>query len=332
MNTVAAFVTSPGHVWPDHPESPSRLSNVNRAVANVDWLDATPATPEEVSRAHDLDLVRGIELVCRTESGYIDYAPTFVTHSSYQDALQAAGAALTCTRAVLRGEAPNGFSIARPPGHHAEPGRSMGFCIFNNIYVAAQDALASGAERVLVVDYDAHHGNGTQACAWKDERVAYFSSHQEGIYPGTGFIEDAPHARRRIVDLPLPAFAGDMAFALALEAVIVPMAQRFRPDMILVSAGFDAHWRDPITSLGVSTQGFRAISQGLVDLADELCAGKIVFLLEGGYDPDNVADGIAAVFAALTGSAVGEDTHGASPHREPGIEGRIDAVRKFHQF
>ena len=332
MNTIATFVPSPGHVWPDHPEAPSRLSKLNRAVPGVDWLPTIPATPEEVARAHHPDLVKGIELVCKTESGYIDYAPTFVTHTSYADALEAAGAALTCARRVWQGQAANGFSVARPPGHHAEPGRSMGFCIFNNIYIAAQDILASGANRLLVVDYDAHHGNGTQACAWNNERVAYFSSHEEGIYPGSGFIEDAPHARGRIVDLPLPAFAGDTAFARSFEQVILPMARRFRPEMVLVSAGFDAHWRDPLTSLGVSTQGFRSISQGLVDLAGELCIGKIVFLLEGGYDPVIVADGIAAVFSALTGASAAGDTVGLSPRREPDIQARIDAVRKFHQL
>jgi acetoin utilization deacetylase AcuC-like enzyme len=332
VSTIASFVVSPNHAWPDHPEAPSRLGQVSLSVPGVDWNHPPPATPEEIARAHEPELVQAIELVCRTESGYIDYAPTYVTASSYDDALHAAGAALTCTRAVWRGEAANGFSIARPPGHHAEPGRSMGFCIFNNVFIAAQDALEQGAKRVLIVDYDVHHGNGTQACAWTDERVAYFSSHQEGIYPGTGFIEDAPQARGRIVNLPLVASAGDRAFGLALEQVIIPMARRFRPGLILVSAGFDAHWRDPLASLGVSMPGFHAISQGLVELAGELCEGKIVFVLEGGYDPANVADGVAAVFSALTGSEDINDTYGPSPQPEPDIQERLARVRQFHAF
>jgi acetoin utilization deacetylase AcuC-like enzyme len=299
-------------------------------VPGVEWLDGQPATAEEIGRAHDAGLVQAIELICQRDSGIIDYAPTYVTRSSYEDALMAAGAALRCTRAVWRGEAAGGFSIARPPGHHAEPGRSMGFCIFNNVFIAGQDALTLGAKRVLIVDYDAHHGNGTQACASGEERTAYFSCHQEGIYPGTGFIEDAPHARGRIVNLPLPAYAGDAAFALALERVITPMARRFRPELMLVSAGFDAHWKDPLTSLGVSTAGFRAISQGLVALAGDLCSGKIVFVLEGGYDPANVADGVASVFAALTVSDGAGDTYGLSPRQEPDIEERVEHVRKFH--
>lgn len=332
MTTVAAFIPSPGHVLPGHPEAPSRLTQVDQAGPGVAWLDPAPASPEEVARAHDWELVQGIELVCKTQSGYIDSAPTFVTASSYVDALNAAGAALACTRAVWRGEAANAFSIARPPGHHAEPGRSMGFCIFNNVFIAAQDAVADGAGRVLVVDYDAHHGNGTQACAWSDERVAYFSMHQEGIYPGSGFIEDAPHARGRIVNLPLPAHAGDKAFAVAMESVIAPMAGKFRPELILVSAGFDAHWKDPLTTLGVSAQGFHTISRRLVELAGELCGGRIVFVLEGGYDPVNVAGGVDAVFAALNGSAVALDPYGSSPHPEPEIESRVEAVRRFHGF
>jgi acetoin utilization deacetylase AcuC-like enzyme len=204
----------------------------------------------------------------------------------------------------------------------------MGFCLFNNVAVAAA-ALAGRGERVLVVDYDAHHGNGTQACAWNDERAAYFSMHQEGIYPGSGFIEDAPHARGRIVNLPLPAYAGDKAFALAMQGVIAPMAEKFRPSLILVSAGFDAHWKDPLTT-PVSTPGFHAISRQLVELAGELCEGKIVFVLEGGYDPVNVAGGVEAVFAALDGSPGASDPYGTSPHREPGIEERVEAVRQFH--
>ena len=207
----------------------------------------------------------------------------------------------------------------------------MGFCLFNNIAIAARDLLERGASRVLVVDYDAHHGNGTQAAIWDDARLAYLSTHQWGIYPGTGRMDDAPHAKGRIVNVPLPAYAGDACFEQISAQVIAPMVQSFRPEMILVSAGFDAHWDDPLTMLGLSSAGFYAISKHLVELASERCKGKIAFVLEGGYSPRNVANGASAVFAALTGSAFtnpGDVYRGA----EPDIEKMIESIRARHGF
>jgi acetoin utilization deacetylase AcuC-like enzyme len=331
VTTLAALVPSPDHVYPGHPEEPGRLSQVKTDPAGVDWITPQPALPEEIARVHAKELVEGIRQVCEREPGIIDYAPTYVTSTSYDDSLLAAGATLDVTRKVMDGEATNGFAIVRPPGHHAEPQRSMGFCIFNNIAVAAQDALERGAERVLIVDYDAHHGNGTQAYAWKNERAAYLSTHQENIYPGTGSIQEASHARGRIVNVPLPSRSGDGAFALITGKLIVPFVQKFRPSLILVSAGFDSHWDDPLTSLGLTTAGFHAISKALVELAGEWCKGRIAFVLEGGYNPVNIAHGSDAVFAALTNSVPGNDPR-RSPHREPEFESRVEAVRKFHDF
>ena len=207
----------------------------------------------------------------------------------------------------------------------------MGFCLFNNVAIAARDLLERGAQRVLVVDYDAHHGNGTQAAFWNDARLGYLSTHQWGIYPGTGSMNDAPHAKGRIVNVPLPAFAGDTCFAQISEQVIQPLVESFRPQMILVSAGFDSHWDDPLTTLGLSSAGFYAISKRLVDLAGEICGGKIVFVLEGGYRPRNVANGGAAVFAALTGESFA-DPGDKSPRGEPNIEKMIESIRNWHGF
>jgi acetoin utilization deacetylase AcuC-like enzyme len=331
VTTLAVLVPSTDHVYPGHPEEPGRLSLLRTDPAGVDWLAPKPALPEEIARVHAKELVKGIRLVCEREPGIIDYAPTYVTSTSYDDSLLAAGATLDVTRKVMDGEAANGFAIVRPPGHHAEPQRSMGFCIFNNIAVAAQDALERGAERVLIVDYDAHHGNGTQAYAWKNERAAYLSTHQENIYPGSGAIQEAPHARGRIINVPLPTRSGDGAFALITGRLIVPLVQKFQPSLILVSAGFDSHWDDPLTSLGLTTSGFHAISRRLVELAGEWCKGRIVFVLEGGYNPVNIANGSDAVFAALTNTMPGDDLR-RSPHREPEFESRVEAVRKFHDF
>jgi acetoin utilization deacetylase AcuC-like enzyme len=273
-----------------------------------------------------------LEVVCKQGPAIIDYAPTFVTQTSFTDALLAAGGVLACTNAVLRGDAKNAFAIVRPPGHHAEPQRAMGFCIFNNIAIAACEVLENGLQRVMVIDYDAHHGNGTQAAFLNEKRAGFISTHQWGIYPGTGWIEDAPQAKRRIVNVPLLAGAGDGTYARVADEIFKPLVESFKPEMIFVSAGFDAHWSDPITTLGLSTSGYFVISKKLVDLAEQYCNGKIVFVLEGGYDPNNVANGAAAVFSALTNSKVGEEANDPSPYPDPDHGSRIAEVRKWHNL
>jgi acetoin utilization deacetylase AcuC-like enzyme len=343
MTTAYAFIPSPQHEYPDHPERPGRLDELTPKLDSfqAEKLEVLPAAHEEIARVHVPSLITGLERVCREQApGIIDYAPTFVTQTSFDDAMLAAGATLACTRNVIRGEIDNAFSIVRPPGHHAEPDKAMGFCIFNNIAVAARDALAQGLERVLVVDYDAHHGNGTQAAFLEDDRTAYLSTHQAGIYPGTGYIGDAPHAKGRIVNVPLPANAGDRAFARIADEIIQPMVEHFKPEMLFASAGFDAHWSDPLTMLGLSSKGFFDISKRLVELANEHCGGRIVFVLEGGYDPTNVANGVGAVFEALAGTGLvlsGDegaefDAGDANPRGEPDVESRLDEVRRWHGF
>jgi acetoin utilization deacetylase AcuC-like enzyme len=335
MTTAYTFVSSPHHEYPDHPERPGRLDELIPKLDSfqAEKLEATPAKHEDIARVHIPRLITGLERVCHEQApGIIDYAPTYVAQTSFEDAMLAAGATLACSRAVLTNEIDNAFAIVRPPGHHAEPDKAMGFCLFNNVAVAAKDALAHGLERVLVVDYDAHHGNGTQAAFLDDERAAYLSTHQWGIYPGTGWLEDAPQAKKRIVDVPLPAFAGNQAFAQISEAIIKPTVEAFMPEMIFVSAGFDAHWSDPLTSLGLSSTGFFAISKQLVELAEEHCGGKIVFVLEGGYDPGNVANGVEAVFGALTGFKSEFDAGDPCPRGEPEVESRVDEVCRWHGF
>lgn len=335
MTTVYTLVQSDTHEYPDHPEQPARLDVLIPRLDSIpaERIPATAATPEQVALVHDPKLVAAIDDVCRTQApAVIDYAPTFVTPTSYRDALLAVGGTLACTRAVQTGEAHNAFAIVRPPGHHAEPGRAMGFCLFNNIAIAARQVLADGLERVLIVDYDAHHGNGTQAAFLHDERVGFVSTHQWGIYPGTGTALDAPHAKKRIVNVPLPAHAGDSCFAQIAEEIIRPAFETIRPQMLFVSAGFDAHWNDPLTSLGLSTAGFFHLSKRLVELAAEFCDGKIVFVLEGGYDPHNVANGAEAVFRALTNPGSALEVGDASPHREPEITARLAEIREWHGF
>ncbi|RIK30700.1 MAG: histone deacetylase [Anaerolineae bacterium] len=337
MTTVYTYVPSPNHIFPDHPERPGRLDVLQPRLDSfhAQLLDSKPASRDEVSLVHKPQLVSTLERVCREEApGIIDYAPTYVTPSSFDDALLAAGGVLTCTRAVVRGEATNAFAIVRPPGHHAEPDRAMGFCIFNNVAVAARDAIANGLERVAIIDYDAHHGNGTQAAFLNEERVAFLSAHQfqPGFYPGTGALKDAPHAKKRIVNVPLPAYAGDSVYEQVADRIFKPFVESFKPQMILVSVGFDAHWSDPITSLGLSSAGYFMLAQKVSALAEEFCDGRIVFVLEGGYDPVNVANGAEATFLALTKSPRRNEAGDLSPHKEPDCESRIEEIRKWHGF
>ena len=335
MTTAYTFVPSPDHVYPDHPERPGRLdilkSRLNSYKAKI--LDTKPASPDEISLVHHPKLVSTLEKICREEApGIIDYAPTYVTQTSFDDALLAAGGVITCSRRVINGEAKNAFAIVRPPGHHAEPDKAMGFCLFNNVAIAARDAIEHGLERVMVIDYDAHHGNGTQASFLNDERLAFVSAHQWGIYPGTGWITDASHAKKRIVNVPLHAYAGDIAYEQVADQIFKPFVKSFKPQMIFISVGFDAHWNDPITMLGLSSKGYLTLAQKVVALTDEHCDGKIVFVLEGGYDPVNVANGADGVFKALTRSKSENEANDTSPHKEPDCEERIEEVRKWHGF
>ncbi len=334
MKTVYTFVPSPNHIYPDHPERPARFDVLEPRLKSFDAesIPAAPATREEIAYVHNPKLIATLEKVCKEQApGIIDYAPTYVTPSSFEDALLAAGGVMTCARAVLNGDANNAFAIIRPPGHHAEPDRPMGFCIFNNVAIAAHDVLTRGLDRVAIIDYDAHHGNGTQAVFLQDERVAFVSTHQWGIYPGTGWIEDAPQAKKRIVNVPLPAYAGDKVYEQIAEKIFVPFIDSFKPQMIFVSVGFDAHWSDPITTLGLSTAGYLMLARKAMALAEEYCRGKIVFVLEGGYDPANLANGAEAVFVAATGKGASE-AKDPSPYQEPDCASRIEEVRRWHGF
>jgi acetoin utilization deacetylase AcuC-like enzyme len=334
MTTLCALVLSPGHIFPDHEESPSRFQFLTGWGSKpyaplVRFLAPQPAPKETVTAVHSERMLRDFEAACRRGPGITDYAPTFVTPSTCADAFLAAGAARDCTSLVLAGQAQNAFAIVRPPGHHAEPEAAMGFCLLNNIAIAVRQAMKDGLGKALIVDFDAHHGNGTQAVFIHEPRVAFLSTQQENIYPfRTGFIEDAPHARGRIVNLPLPARAGDLAFARIAAEVLTPLVDRFRPEMIFVSAGFDSHWDDPLAELGLSSAGYYAYARRLVELAGKYCRGKIIFVLEGGYNPRCVASGVDAVLAALTGTAF--TPHDPSPYPEPDISTLLEEVRLWN--
>ena len=336
MSTGLVFIPSPGHVYADHPESPNRFSGFGDwdqkpYAQRLLWLESKPADKDTVATVHSWKMITQVEKACLQAPTIIDYAPTYVTTSSTRDAFNAVGGVLACTQAVLSMQVHNAFAVIRPPGHHAEPQAPMGFCIFNNVAIAARFALKQGMRQVMIVDFDAHHGNGTQAAFWHEERVAYFSTHQEGIYPGSGYFEDAPHARGRIVNLPLPAYSGDQVFAIVIRDVLIPMVKQSKPDLLLVSAGFDSHWMDPLTTLGLSTRGFYDLAYSLVELAEANCNGRIVFVLEGGYNPNKVASGVDACLRAMSGEGPDETTD-PSPYPEADISERISFLRTLHNI
>jgi acetoin utilization deacetylase AcuC-like enzyme len=208
----------------------------------------------------------------------------------------------------------------------------MGFCLLNNIAIAAADAVAGGLSRVAIFDFDAHHGNGTEAIFWETPEVGYCSTHESGMYPGTGMETTRPHAPGRIVDIPMPPFSGDSAFMEVLNRVVRPWLAAFRPEMLFVSAGYDCHFSDPLTSLTLDTEGIYSLSRKLVELADVYCGGRILFVLEGGYDPLALRDNLQASLAALSGNADYPDHYGKGPDVNVNITSELETLRNTHQL
>jgi acetoin utilization deacetylase AcuC-like enzyme len=291
-----------------HPESPARLAHVLDRLGRerwpteqVRWQTPRAATAEELGRVHDAKhLAQLNELV--GHHARLD-ADTFVSDRSVEAAHLAAGAGVQAVEEVASGRARNAFALVRPPGHHAEASHAMGFCLINNAAVAAAHALAKGASRVAVVDFDVHHGNGTQHLFAERNDVLYLSTHQFPFYPGSGAANEIGRGPGRgfTVNCPLPAGMGDADFGHVFADLFLPVLRAFAPDFVIVSAGYDAHARDPIGEMRLSERGYAALSTALVGLADELCGGRIAFLLEGGYHLGALADSVTASVAVLTG-------------------------------
>ena len=303
-----------------HPERPDRLRSVLEGIEAAGLGDGIeravprPATRAELELVHDEGLVAMLARIGSEGGGWID-ADTAMNDSSYDAALLAAGAGLSAIDRLDAGTADSAFCAVRPPGHHATPTRSMGFCLFNNVAVTAA-ALAARGERVLVVDYDAHHGNGTQDIFWSDERVAYASFHQYPLYPGSGGLREvgAAAGRGSTINLPLPAGATGDAFRAGVDDVLAPFAAAFDPTWLLISAGFDAHRADPITDLGLSAGDYAELTTALLELAPP---GRRIVFLEGGYDLEALAASSAACVAALLGERlVPEPVTSGGPGRE----------------
>lgn len=305
-----AWVTHPSsreHVnGTGHPERPARLDAIEKAVAAQPWQgqlkrqEAKPATVEELERCHDKKLVAMIRRLSEQGGGAID-GDTHVGPPSWNAALHAAGAAIGAVDAVLEGKVGNAFVAARPPGHHAESGRAMGFCLFNNVAIAARHAQAKhGLKRVAILDWDVHHGNGTQEIFYRDGTVFFCSVHEWGIYPGTGRANERGEGAGQGTNLnfPLPA-GGDGEVYDRVWARLGEEVDHFNPELIIVSAGFDAHSRDPLAHMELQAADFGRLACQTLQWAANLCQGRAVFVLEGGYDLEGLSSSVAAVADAL---------------------------------
>ena len=327
------------HDAPGHPESAGRLRAIvshlesSGVFGRLDQLLARDATEDDLALVHSRELVAQVKAAAGAGSQLLD-PDTYVVARSFDAALRSAGGVLAATDAVLDGDLSRAFSLVRPPGHHATPERAMGFCLFNNVAIAAAHLLERrGLERVAIIDFDVHHGNGTQDAFYADGRVLYFSTHQHPFYPGSGDWRetgDGP-GRGATVNVPLPAGCGDEALLAAYREVCAPAVKRFRPQFILVSAGFDAHFADPLAQLRVSTAGYYEIATLLRELADELCEGRIVFALEGGYDHTALGWSVQACFDALTGREFAPDPLGRGPLAPaPDVSALLARIREEH--
>ena len=292
---------------PGHPERPER-AEVMDVVANrwrargVDVVEPPAATEEQLARVHD---DRYLKAIASTAGRAVKLDPdTYTSPESQEIALVAAGAAVDAVERALAGSARAAMALVRPPGHHAERSRAMGFCLYNNVAIAAAHARARGAAKVAIVDYDVHHGNGTQHIFEDDPTVLYVSMHQYPFYPGTGAADEIGRDSGRgfTVNLPLEVGADDADYRIVFDAVVTPVLHQFAPDLILVSAGFDAHERDPLGGMRLTTPAFAAMTMALRAVADACCRGRMVLVTEGGYDLQALAASIDAVVEALDGA------------------------------
>jgi len=294
---------------PGHPESPERLKDIYHMLEEEEmrgrplWkVKPRPATREEIEMVHSPSYIDLIASTADKSHVRLD-GDTSTCEKSYEAALLAAGGLLELIKVVMQGKLNNGFALVRPPGHHAERDRAMGFCIFNNVAIGAHYAIkAFSVEKILIVDWDVHHGNGTQHSFYEDPRVLYFSTHRYAFYPGTGAATEVGKGKGEgfTVNVPLKPGAGDADYGIIFERILKPIALEYRPQLILVSAGFDTHFMDPLGGMEVSEKGFARMTQILMEIAKDTAGEKLVLTLEGGYNVAAERRSVKAVLEELS--------------------------------
>jgi acetoin utilization deacetylase AcuC-like enzyme len=327
------------HDTGDHPENARRLVAVLEHLRSTGVWDrlapvtVEPASVEDLRRVHSAELIESIRRLAEAGGGSVD-SDTVVGPHSYEAALYAAGGTIAATDSVLTGQVSSAYALVRPPGHHATSTRAMGFCLFNNIAVAARWAMeVMGLTRLAIVDIDVHHGNGTADTFAKEPGVLYVSLHQYPLYPGTGDWRETGWGpgNGTTLNVALPPHTGDGGYRQAFERLVVPAVRRFGPELLMVSIGYDAHWADPLSFMLLSLAGYRAMMDDLVSLAGALCQGRIVVVLEGGYDTAVLAHGVAGTLASMMGE---ESSDPFGPAREPeaDVNPLIDAMVHLHRL
>jgi acetoin utilization deacetylase AcuC-like enzyme len=340
MSTAYCF--DPEHVHHrerGHPERPERLAAVMARLQEKGLLQQLVEYPvgeaslEAIQRVHSVDYILSLEAACVRGFARLD-VDTYVTDASFRLARRARGGLLHLVDAVMQRRADNGFALIRPPGHHARPFASMGFCLFGNVAAAARHAQARyGIERVLIVDFDVHHGNGTQEIFYEDPDVLVVSSHQHPCYPGTGMAREVGSGAGTgaTLNIPYPPGTGDEQILRAYREVVLPVADRFRPELVLVSAGFDAHHLDPLADGAMSAGGFGELMRLLLGIADAHCGGRLVAALEGGYHSEALAESVRACITVMHDPQAGiEDAIGASRRPQPDLGDLLEELRRLH--
>jgi acetoin utilization deacetylase AcuC-like enzyme len=296
----------------DHPESAKRLRaiiNELSKLTNENWQFVRPekARLGDVELVHSIEYIRLVEAVCKSGGGLLDLQDTVASPESFDIALYGVGGTLKAVDLVMERKFENAFALVRPPGHHAGNFRALGFCLFNNVAIAAEHLLLKRRlKRVLVLDVDAHHGNGTQEAFYETSNVLYISLHEDpSSFPGTGFIDEIGEGEGLgyNVNIPLPYGTGDQTYLRTMNEIITPIVRQYEPQFVLVSAGFDGHYRDPVGNLSLSASCIQRIYEVIMSLASEVCQGKLVSVLEGGYNPNIVGKLATGAIAKLSGTA-----------------------------
>ena len=317
-----------------HPESPRRIQALLQMLRSpgaprVKRLAPEPADPGEIALNHDRRYIERVAATARRDFYAFD-PDTWTCSETYDAARSAVGGVRVLVDAIMAGEVRNGFALVRPPGHHAEYDRAMGFCFFNNVAVAARHLLRQhGLSRILIVDWDLHHGNGTQHSFERDSRVLYVSLHQYPHYPGTGRADEIGRESGEgyTVNIPLPPGCGDEVYLAAFHHLLEPIAAAYRPEFILVSAGFDAHRRDPLGGMELTERGYAAMTARLMTWADGWCSGRLALVLEGGYDRAALTASVDATLRVLNGEATPEVSK--LPPWEPRLRATAEALAAF---